>query len=50
MKSMKPKKKPAPPKGKVVPDSKPENSYKKVAKNGVKARVLGKNEGIGKKP
>lgn len=42
---MKPKKKSAPPKGKVIPDSKPENSYKKVAKAGVKARKAGKKEG-----
>lgn len=42
MKSMKPKKKAAPPKGNAIPDSKPENSYKKVAKASVKARRAGK--------
>lgn len=36
------KKKPAPPKGKNIPNDKPENSYKKVAKAAVKARIAGK--------
>lgn len=39
---MKPKKKSAPPRGNAVPDSKPENSYKKAAKKGIKARALDK--------
>lgn len=42
---MKPKKSGKPAKGKVIPDSKPENSYKKVAKAGIKARMAGKKEG-----
>lgn len=42
--NMKPKKKSAPPKGKIIPDSKPENSYKKAAKAGVKARAAGKRK------
>lgn len=41
---MKPKKKAAPKKGKNIPDSKPENSYKKVAKAGIVSRVAGKKE------
>lgn len=43
-KNMKPKKKSAPPKGNAIPDSKPENSYKKVAKAGEICRAAGKNE------
>jgi len=39
---MKPKKKSAPPKGKMIPDSKPENSYQKVAKKSEKARKADK--------
>lgn len=42
---MKPKKSGKPPKGKMIPESKPENSYKKVAKAGIKARSAGKKEG-----
>jgi hypothetical protein len=41
---MKPKKKSAPPKGKMIPDSKPENTYKKVVKGAVKARAAGKRK------
>lgn len=43
-KDMRPKKKSAPPKGNFVADSKPENSYRKVAKAGIKSRAAGKNE------
>lgn len=32
----------APPKGKVIPDSKPENDYKKVGKKAEKARKADK--------
>ncbi len=44
MKKVKVRKKAAPPKGNCIPDSKPENSYKKVAKAGVISRNAGKNE------
>ncbi len=44
MKNCKPAKKSAPPKGKMIPDSKPENSYQKVAKASVKARAAGKKK------
>ena len=39
---MKPKKKAAPAKGKEIPNDKPENGYKKVAKKGIKARMADK--------
>jgi len=42
---MKPKKKSAPSKGKMIPDKKPENSYQKGAKRAVKSRNAGKREG-----
>jgi hypothetical protein len=42
---MKPKKSGKPSKGKMIPDSKPENTYKKVSKAAVKARTAGKKEG-----
>lgn len=41
---MKPKSKKAPPKGKVIPDNKPENDYKKVAKASKKARAADKRK------
>lgn len=41
---MKPKKKARPPKGNAVPNNKPENSYKKVAKAGITSRIAGKKE------
>jgi hypothetical protein len=41
---MKPKKSGKPPKGKMIPDNKPENGYKKVAKGAVKARMEGKKK------
>ncbi len=45
---MKPKKKSPPPKGKMIPDSKPENTYGKVAKVAKKSRIAAKKEGIKK--
>ena len=39
---MKPKKKPAPKKGKMIPDSKPENGYEKTARKSEKARKADK--------
>lgn len=41
---MKAKKTGKPPKGKMIPDEKPENSYKKVAKQSIKARQAGKKK------
>lgn len=39
---MKPKKAGKLPKGKMIPDSKPENGYKKAAKGAIKSRAMGK--------
>lgn len=44
MKSCKPKKKSAPQKGNAIPDSKPENSYRKAAKAAIKERAAGKRK------
>jgi hypothetical protein len=41
---MKQKSKKAPPKGKVIPDNKPENDYQKVAKASKKARKADKRK------
>lgn len=48
MKNQRPKKRAAPPKGKIIPDNKPENGYKKRAKVAIKSRIAAKNEGQGK--
>lgn len=42
MKGNKPKKKSAPPKGNFIPDSKPDNDYKRGAKKAKKARIADK--------
>lgn len=41
---MKSKKKSSLPKGKMIPDNKPENSYQKGAKAAIKARRLDKKQ------